>query len=192
MLRPLVASLPFVVLAASARASELDDLLARGEVSLIESTADGGLQQVTTFSRIHAPVAGVWAKLIDFASYETWMPQVATSDEVERTEASVTVDWSIKVPGPNVNFRARYDLEPVAYKVTATGVSGSVAGGVWEWVLKDEGATTFVTRTTYASAVVDTWIVRQFDDEAHSLELGINAASPIIEVRGLKAAVEGK
>lgn len=180
----------FLALPSSALGAELDDMLARGEVSLVESGPDGKLEQVTTLSRIHAPASEVWAKLVDFDDYRNWMPQVAKSKVVERADATITVDWGIKVPGPNATFRATYDLDEAAHKVTATGVSGAVKGGTWEWLLTDEGETTLVTRTTYASAVIDNWIVRQFDDEAHTLELGLNAASPIIEVRGLKAAVE--
>lgn len=176
--------------AAAAPAQTLDGMLAKGQVTLVETGTDGRLTQVTTLTRIQAPIDAVWARLIDFDDYENWMPQVSKSNVTERNDNELTVAWGIKVPGPNVQFTAEYVLEPSKHTVTATGVKGAVSGGKWTWELVDEGAVTLVKRKTFSSAVVDNWLVRQFDDDAHTLELGLNTASPLVEVRGLKAACE--
>src|SRR6185503_323619 len=91
-------------------AASLDELVARGEVLVVETKDDGRLQQVTTYSHVDAPVETVWAKLVAFEAYSEWMPQVARSEVTARTDASVEVAWSIKVPGPNATFTAKYDL----------------------------------------------------------------------------------
>ncbi len=171
----------------------LDELLARGELALVETHDDGSLNKVTVLSRIQAPRAVVWNKLADFENYVAWMPQVVKSQVVSRRESpegtEVLVDWSIKVPGPNVQFRTRYILDEAAGSIVGTWVSGALEGSQWEWRLLDEGTSTMVFRISFSTAVADNWVLRQFDDDFHTLDVGINSATPIIEIKGLKHAL---
>lgn len=179
-----------LALLSAADAASLDEMLALGPVSVVKTKDDGRIDQITVYARIEAPVDAVWSKLVEFGAYEQWMPQVDDSTVVTQTDTRVEVSWSIRVPGPNFRYTAAYDLDPVARTVEATGTAGGLSGGRWTWKLTPQGSGTLVERTTHASAVIDNWIVRQFDDREHSFELGINAASTLIEVRGLKSAIE--
>lgn len=176
--------LPLLTLAA--HATTLDELLARGPVSVVQTAADGHLEQITVYGRVDAPVEVVWEKLVAFDAYESWMPQVDAADVTRATGDTVEVSWSIRVPGPNFKFTAAYTLDASARTIVATGTAGGLSGGKWQWRLTPHGDGTLVERTTYASAVIDNWLVRQFDDAQHSLEIGLNAASPLLEVRGLQ------
>lgn len=178
------------VLSLCARADELDALLARGEVTLLETRPDGRLKQVTAIGRIKAPIDKVWAKLTDLGAYETWMPQVASSKVVSATSAEVVVDLSIAVVGPNVNFREKLELDPATHTIRGTWVSGALSGSHWEWRLEARGEETMVWRTLYTNVVDTNWIVRQVEDANHTMEYGINVATGVVEMRGLKKAME--
>jgi len=175
----------------SAWASTLDSLLARGEVVLVETQPDGHLKQVIGISRVDAPVADVWAKLIDFEAYPQWMSNCAKAEISERGEDFAVVDWSVRVPGPNVKFSGRYDYDAATWTIVGTHAGGALKGSHWEWRLVPDGDATVMYRTVFSNVVADNWWVRQFEDEHHSLEFGLNAATPVIELIAVKNAFEG-
>jgi hypothetical protein len=184
-----------LVLATLARAEPpdaLDALLARGEVTLLETRPDGRLAQVTALAIIHAPIGDVWDKLVGFAAYQAWMPQVASSTVVSQTPSSAVIDFSVSVVGPNVNFRGACVLDAAAHTVHGTWVSGALQGSRWDWKLEARGDSTLATRTLYTNVIDTNWIVRQVEDENHTLEYGINVATGVVELRGLKKAIEGR
>ena len=179
-----------ILLADVAFAETLEAMLAKGEVALLETKPDGRLRQVTAIGIVHRPVAIVWSQLVDFASYEAWMPQVADSTVVSASADAAIVDFSVAVVGPNVNFREAFALDAAAYEVRGTWVSGALRGSHWEWRLVPSGSDTLVYRTLYTNVVDSNWLVRQVEDENHTLEYGINVATGIVEIRGLKKVLE--
>jgi ribosome-associated toxin RatA of RatAB toxin-antitoxin module len=176
--------------AAPAGAEELASLLARGPVALVETRADGHVDRVTALAHIDAPPDRVWSTIVDFGSYVAWMPQVEGSTVTSQTDHTTVVDWSIATPGPNVTFTASYALDPVNRTVAGTWVAGALEGSHWDWQLVPDGSGTLVYRTCFSSAVSDNWLLKQFDDSAHTLELGLNAATPIVELKALQQALE--
>jgi ribosome-associated toxin RatA of RatAB toxin-antitoxin module len=182
-------SLLLLALLTPARADRLDDLLARGEVTLLETKPDGRLREVTAIALVKAPVDAVWAKLTDFAAYEQWMPQVADSTVVSAEGDVIVVDFSISVVGPNVNFRERHTLDPATRTIRGEWVSGALAGSRWSWRFEARGAHTVVYRTLYTNVIDTNWIVRQVENENHTMEYGINVATGVVELRGLKKAL---
>lgn len=179
-------------LAPAHAADGLDALLARGEVTLLETRPDGRLKQVTAIGLVRAPVAAVWARLTDFGAYERWMPQVADSTVVSADGAVVVVDFSVAVVGPNVNFRQKLTLDEGSRTIRGEWVSGALQGSRWEWRLETRGDDTLAYRTLYTNVVDTNWIVRQVEDEHHTLEYGINVATGVVEMRGLKEALEAR
>lgn len=174
---------------AAGQAATLDGLLARGEVTLLETHPDGRVKQVTALARVPVDKATVWARLVDWAAYESWMPQVADSTLVSLNGNVAEVDWTIAVVGPNVSFRARYEMDPAAGVVRGRQVSGALGGSTWEWRLTEEGASTLVERVVRSNVVETNWIVRQVEDDNHTMDYGINTATAVIELRGLRNAL---
>lgn len=166
----------------------VDSLLGRGELTLLETWPDGRLKAATAIARVDQPVEAVWARLTDWDAYERWMPQVAESTLVSQEADAAVVDWTLAVVGPNIRFRARYALDAEARTVKGEQVSGALRGSTWEWRLEPAGAATIVYRTVCSNVVETNWIVSQVEDEHHTLDYGINVATGIIEVRGLKAS----
>ena len=167
----------------------LDGLLQRGEVTLLETLADGKLKEATAIGIVRRPIDDVYAKLADFGAYENWMPQVDDSTVVSRDGNTMIVDISIGVVGPNVNFRQRVDLDPVAHRIEASWVSGALEGSHWTWELQPHAEGTLAYRRLHAKVIDGNWVLRQVEDENHTLEYGINTATGIIEIRGLKKAL---
>jgi hypothetical protein len=124
-----------------ARGATLDDLLAKGPVSVVETQPDGRLKRITVYARVDAPVDAVWARLVGFAAYPQWMPQVDSSTVLSQSASTAEVAWSIKVPGPNFKFTARYQMDAATHSVTVTGTAGGLSGGEWEWHLSPMGIT---------------------------------------------------
>ncbi len=175
--------------AGPAAADPLDDLLARGELTLLETKPDGRLRQVTAMAVVRAPIDAVWARLADLAAYETWMPQVAKSTVVSASGNEVVADFSIAVVGPNVNFRQKLVLDPAAHTIRAEWVSGALGGSHWSWRLEARGGHTLVERVLYTNVIDSNWIVRAVESEHHTMEYGINVATGVVELRGLKTAL---
>lgn len=164
----------------------LEGLLDRGEVNLLETWPDGSLRQVTTISTVRAPIATVWGLLRDFEQYETWMPQVMAATVVEQDASSCLVDWRIGVVGPDVSFRVRYAIDPAHYDIRGTWVSGALEHSTWAWHLEAVDGGTRVFRTVRTFPIDTNWLLKQVEDQNHTLDFGINSAVGIVEVRGIK------
>lgn len=175
-----------------ARADTLDDLLRKGEVTLLETLPDGRLKQATCIARVDVPLERVWSTLTDFAAYKDWMPQVRTSSVVSTAllgtggGTHLVIDWTLAVVGPDVSFRQEADVDPIGHRVYQHQVSGALPGSYWIWELERAGDTTIVRRTVRNNVVDSNWVVKQVEDENHTLDYGINSAVGVIEVRGLK------
>ena len=183
--------IPLLLLAALAHGGELDDWLARGEVSVFETQPDGHLRQVTDIIDLPAPTETVWNKLVDFETWPSWMRSVSQAKIVGRTGDAVDVQWEIAVVGPAVRFTGRYTLDKPGWAIRGVWTEGALQGSYWNWRLEPHGATTRLYRTSYTNAVADNWLLRQLDDQGHTLEYGINAASGFLEVSALKRALGG-
>lgn len=180
-----------LLLSPAAQAEDLADLLARGELALLETRPDGRVAQVTSIVDLDAPIAVVWAKITDFAAWKDWVPQVLESTATPQGADSLDVRWSIKAVGPPVRFTGRYTLDRARWTVRGRWLEGALEGSTWAWRLEDLGGRTRLYRTAFTNAVADNWLLRSFDDDAHTLEIGLNAATGLIEAAALKRALSG-
>lgn len=171
--------------AALCSAASLDGLLARGELSLLETYPDGRLKQVTAIARLEAPLDSVWSVLTDYAAYETWMPQVRDSTVVSVEGNTAIVDWTVGVVGPDIQMRQSLAADRAAGTIIARHVSGAMGGSSWAWKLTGEGERTLVERTLRLNVVDSNWFIKQVEDEHHTLDYGINSAAGVVELRGL-------
>ncbi len=179
-----------VLFSSTAAAASLDGLLARGELSLLETYPDGRLKQVTAIARLQAPLDTVWSVLTDYAAYESWMPQVRDSTLVSSDGQTAIVDWTVGVVGPDIQMRQSLVADRAAGTIIAKHVSGAMAGSSWAWKLTDEGERTLVERTVRLNVVDGNWLIKQVEDEHHTLDYGINSAAGVVELRGLSQRLE--
>lgn len=164
----------------------------QGDLVLIQPGADGRVEKVRTWSWYDAPPDVVWERILSYDTYAEWMPRVNMVEVLARTEDHVDVRWTIKVPGPNVVFTARYHLDPATRTIRGEWLEGALQGSAWTWQLLADGTGTRVERELKTSAATDSWLLQQFDDRWHTLEFGINAATPIVEAQGMRQALKGR
>jgi len=177
-----------LALSVPAHADRLDDLLARGEVVLVEADPDGAVRGVTAVTYVAAPPDAVWARLTDFGAYPTWMPGALQAESRPAGDGAVDVDWVLKVPGPNVKYTGHNDLDRAGWTITQEAISKNLRGSRWVWRLEPAGEGTVVYREAFATQITDNWLLNQLDDYKGMLDIGINVASPVIEVQALARA----
>lgn len=187
-----IAFLPAFLLATGlAAAGPLDTMLARGEVTLVEENARGGVERVTALADIDAPPDRVWARLVDFGAYPRWMHGALKAEVTPVGPGVVDVDFLVKAPGPNVRYRARITLDEAARTITAVATGKNLQGSRWTWRLEPRpGGGTRVHREAKAGGIEDNWALDMLGEHKEVILLGVNLASPVIEVRSLKRACE--
>lgn len=171
----------------AARAGDLDALLDRGPVALVETGADGAFQRVVVYGDTVAAPEAVWACLTAFETYTEWMPNVARVKETRREEGLVEHDWVLAVPGPNVRFSTRFLLDPPSRTIRGSATSKNLSGSSWTWRLEalPDGGTRIV-RTSLSTGITDNWLLEMLGDHKDLLDLGINLASPVVEVEAVR------
>ncbi|MCB9780713.1 MAG: SRPBCC family protein [Alphaproteobacteria bacterium] len=189
MLASLLAA-ALLLLPSSAQAQDLADLLADGDLVLIEHGADGRVARVKTWSWFPQDVDTVWSTIVAWEAYSDWMPRVKEVEAGERGDDWVDLTWTIKVPGPAVRFTGRYQMDAAARTIRGTWRDGALEGSSWSWKLEADGSGTRMERVLKTTAATDSFLLRQFDDRWHTLEYGINAATPIVEARGLRERLQ--
>lgn len=182
----------FLLFASAAQAESLDAMLQRGEVTLIETHPDGALKQATAIGLVAAPVEAVWEKLTNFADYPQWMPKVEGVRVTAKSATVFEVAWSLGIAGPNVNYTGRYTLDKASWTIRGTWVAGELEGSRWDWRLEPVSGGTVVYRVVYSNVVGSNWLIEQVVDEDHTLEYGINSATGVIEIQGLKRALAAR
>ncbi len=175
-----------------AQASSVDALLQRGTVISVERSPSGALTQVTVMALVSASPEQIWAQISDFASYPEWMPGVhQTRVHDEPDEPQVVVDWVLAVPGPNVRYTGRYQLDREHWTLSGEAISENLGGSAWTWTLEPVGAQTRVIRTARSQSISDNWLLDMLGEHKSLLDLGINLASPVTEVEAVKARCGG-
>lgn len=175
-----------------ARADDLGALLRQGDLVLITPSADGHVQGVRTWSWYDAPVDVVWQQIVAYDAYAEWMPRVHAVEVLGRGEGFVDIRWTLKVPGPKLVFAARYHVDEASRTIRGQWLDGALEGSSWTWHLVPDDGGTRVERELKTTAVTDSWLLQQFDDRWHTLEFGINAATPIVEAQGMRQALRGR
>lgn len=170
-------------------AASLDAMLAKGEVSLLETHPDGRLKQVTAIAQVKAPIERVWVQLTDFSGYAKWMPQVKAVSVRSATPTEAMVEWTVAVVGPDIRFVQRLEMDAAAFTIRGTHAGGAMPGSHWNWSLTAVGDQTIVERTVRVNVIDSNWFVKQVEDEHHTLDYGINSAIGVVELRGLARAL---
>ncbi len=186
MLSLLLCALSFAQGVPPVPADDLGSLLSQGEVNLLETWPDGRLKQVTTIAFMPVAPEKIWSVLVDFEHYEDWMPQVAMATESGRTATMVVVDWRIAVVGPDVQLQTRYTMDAATWTIQGKWEAGALPGSTWSWRLVPVDGGTRVYRSLRTYAVDSNWVLKQVEDENHTLDYGLNSAVGVIEVRGLR------
>ncbi|MBI4577479.1 MAG: SRPBCC family protein [Planctomycetes bacterium] len=171
----------------------LGPLLGRGELVLVASRDDGSPDEAVAMARMRAPLGRVWETLLDYPSYPRWVPKVVRSDVVRRAEGApevLDVKFEIEVPGWNYRYTIRYAVDEAGRTVLGSWHSGDLEGGRWNWRLYASGEETVVTYATHTDVGRASRLVRELDDEYHSLSYGLDLSSAVLMVKALQREAE--
>jgi ribosome-associated toxin RatA of RatAB toxin-antitoxin module len=169
----------------------LDRMLARGPVVVVERDPSGALRRVVATALIDAPAEEVWELLTRVKEYPDWLDDVRAVEVVEVRGEQLEVEVLLRVPGPDLSYRAELQLDRSSWSIRGRATSRNLAGSAWDWILEPQGDRTLVHRRSYSTALTDHWLLKQFPDQLHVLHLGINATTPLIELEALRRAVGG-
>jgi ribosome-associated toxin RatA of RatAB toxin-antitoxin module len=170
---------------------ELNQLLARGPVVLVESTPAGRFDAATAIIAIARPAREVYGLASDFASHKTFVPKLVASTPTPRGPNQVDVRFEIAIPFPgrNERYTYRYQLDPDGLAMEGRWLAGDLRDSFarWRFVAQGERASLlhFTTATRNFSKILSA-----IEDEQQTVTVGVNVASALAVVKALKRRAE--
>jgi ribosome-associated toxin RatA of RatAB toxin-antitoxin module len=174
---------------------KLVPLLARGELSLVESLEDGRLRQVTVIGLVEAPPERVWKVLTDYENWPRIISSVAEVEVVKREGKDAVVELEIEVPGSNVEYTRRHRHDPPRrIDIWLEDDEGDITTGGWRWELvpHDGGARTILVNTLFYDAADASWVLRRMKASNPAADHGLCVASGMVAIRSVKKHAEKK
>ncbi|MBI5527691.1 MAG: SRPBCC family protein [Deltaproteobacteria bacterium] len=170
-------------------ANALMPLLKRGELSLIESTAAGGLKQVTMAVLINAPSDKVFATITDYPNFKKFMPNIVEC-EVVKTEGDETeMNFEIDVPVSNLKYTLRHrHIEKRAVEISL--VKGDIKTGSWRYDLHPVGDKTIMFYSLMTDVSETSWLVKKVLRAQPTMQHALNVATGIVIVKAVKKEAE--
>lgn len=172
-----------------ARADQLDGLLLKGPVVMLEQADDGKFKKATSVIKINAPIEKVWEAVIDFARYKEIFPKCKQSKVLKQDAVSALVRFEIEVPLVNTKYEIKYKIVPEKRKLIAKWAKGDLKGSHWIWLLKpaaDGGTVVYYAGVTKSFSA----ILERMEDDQQTITIGVNVASLIASLRAVKQWVE--
>ncbi|HUB10172.1 MAG TPA: SRPBCC family protein [Myxococcales bacterium] len=170
---------------------ELEELLTRGPVVLVESTAAGKFDSATAIVGIARSAGEVWKVATDFASHKTFMPKLVASTPTPRGPTCIDVRFEIAIPFPgrNERYTFRYDLDPAAFTLRGRWLEGNLEDSfaIWRLVPRGDAACLlyFTTATRNFSKILSA-----IEDSQQTVTVGVNVSSALAVVKAVKQRVE--
>ncbi|MFN7147095.1 MAG: SRPBCC family protein, partial [Myxococcota bacterium] len=198
-MRPLVLMI-LLFLPSSARADDLEALLAKGPVVSVENDDKGRFQQATAVIAIERPIAEVWDIATDFASYKAFMPKVLKSDaaQVEPGESvrkaglrQVDVNIEIEVPGSNPDYTFRYTIDDASHELKGQWLKGDLKGSYSRWRLVAAGPSRTLLYYTTASRNFSSF-AQTLEDDQQTITIGVNVSAALATVKAVERRAEEK
>jgi ribosome-associated toxin RatA of RatAB toxin-antitoxin module len=173
----------------TAAAADLEELLGRGPLVLIQEKG-GGFDTATGIVRVDADVTHVWNVLTDFASYRDFMPKVLKSEVLERSGTKVRVAFEIEVPGVNTSYEVQYTLNEPRRQIDVAWASGDLEGSRWSWRLEPSPSGNG-TLVHYACSMKNfSSVVASLDDDQQTMTVGVNVGTVLAATKALKRRAE--
>jgi ribosome-associated toxin RatA of RatAB toxin-antitoxin module len=149
----------------------------------------GRFERARTTLTVDAPPDVVWATLLDFKAYPSFMPRVEDA-EPRRRKGKLEVDFELDTPLVTTEYTSRYDIKPDRYVVDIRVIDGDNEGSRFRYrlVALDGGKR---TRLSYGGRLENfSTVVEALDDDAQTVTLGVNTALQLATVRAITAEAE--
>jgi len=154
--------------------------LARGDLLVLESGADGALRQVSLISRVEAAAPTVLEVLAHPEEFPSYIPSMVRCDVTSRQGHESLVAWELEIPFKNPSGVNRY-LDERPRTIRHYPLSGSIPAGAWRFDAFPIGdQASLLVLTTYAATREISWAVSKFLDAWPTFEHGAVAATAIV------------
>ncbi len=185
------AALAAVLLATTAKAQDLSQLLKAGPVVSVTVNQKGRFQAATAVIEVARPPAAVWAIATDFAQYTKFMPKVEESKVVRKGPNQLQVTMELDVPGPDPEYTYRYDLHPATFTMSGRWIGGDLKDSYVEWRIEPLGKAGSLLYYTTSSLHFSS-ILQALEDSQQTITVGVNVAAALAVVKAIKRRAEAK
>ena len=124
----------------------------------VEFNDAGRFKRARTTLTVDAPPDVVWATLLDFNAYPSFMPRVDEANPRKR-EGRLLVDFELDTPLVSTSYTSRYQLLPNEKKMHVVVVDGDIEDSEFHWSLAPVAGG---TRITYDLTMVPSFYVPGF------------------------------
>ena len=167
----------------------LAQLIARGQVVLVDSNGKGKMRQVTVIENVRAPFAKVLGAVSTPSNYSKFIR--AISDVTIQSAAPKEIYFSWKLGFSVFSISSKNRMSSVDQGVTLEGLEGDLAGATWRWqIVPTAPDNTVVVYHGFADIKKAAFILEKTVQREPYLEHGLMAGSNMVMLRAMKRAVE--
>ena len=167
-------------------------LLARGELALVESNAEGKASQIVIFSAINAPAEKIYDAITDVENHPKFMKAVVRNKIIKKQGDMFAYEWELDVPVFNLKgVRAMRGKRPELIEVRGMSGNFKESRERWELYPLDDGKRTlaaFYRALDVESAGV---LLKTMISMEPSMEHGVSLAAGFVHLRDVRRYVEG-
>src|SRR5262245_1563366 len=169
-------------------AAALAPLLARGEVALLESFADGRLRQANLISYVYTPERRIFDVVATPSEFAKFVPGLERSHVIKDDGRTATYELEIHVPVlPNIEYITRMQREPESERVRMRCVGGDAKGSVYGWDFAAMGPhQTLAIYGLNGQLRKQSWFMRQMIKSEPFFEHGLNVSVALVTVLAMR------
>jgi ribosome-associated toxin RatA of RatAB toxin-antitoxin module len=177
-----------LLLAPSAFADELSDLLQGGPLVRVETDDKGRFKQALAIADVDAPADLVWSILVDYPRYKDLFPRIDELD-VERDATGTLVSFVLDTPIVSTEYTHRYVENADKRVLQVNQVKGDLKGSAFTWRVTPLSPTR--SRISYGGVVKNySSMAERFEDDQQTMTVGINVVSLVQATKAVKNRAE--
>lgn len=177
--------------------STLGNLMADGQILIIDEKPNGVLEMVTGGIIINAPPDKVYAVLTDYSKYTQYMPSTVGCEVTKEDKDSKDIKYDIEFKFSVLKFKVSYTLNQTFKKnkeirwslVSSEGNKLKDTYGAWQ-LFPLAGGGTAAFYSVYSDLKSMNIIIRKLFEAEPSMEISVNASSCVLVLKAVKNRVE--
>lgn len=171
----------------------LQALTERGDVALIETTADGHCKQIVIFALLEGPPAKVWDALMQVEKYPKFLKTLVSLKVTANKRGTIAYNWEMDVPLINLKG-SRLQRGKRPHLVQVRGQGGNLRGSQERWELYPVDGGKRTIAALYRALDIETAgiLLSTMVKLEPSMDQGIALSTGFVHMRGLAAHIAGQ
>lgn len=173
------------------------NLMADGQLIIIDEKPNGVLEMVTGVIIINAPPDKVYKILTDFSKYTEYMPSTVGCEVTREDKNSKDIKYNIEFKFSVLKFRVSYTLNQTFIPnkeirwslISSEGNKLKDTYGAWQ-LFPLSGGGTVAFYSVYSDLKSMNVIIRKIFEAEPSMEISVNASSCVLVLKAVKQRVE--